>query len=221
MTLADGLSLFANDEGRDWKRTLELEERGQKMVELAEQFLDCPDVAGQKFDHRLLIDIKAWKGMCMRERMVNAVQNPPAFVWAAFYGAVIGKTDLTKIRAIMGLKGFGASVDEETGMRRAKVASSALRFLYPKEWGVVDWRTLAIRSALRRCNGDVNRALEAAGQDDAAAMRTHFDLIDEHAVCDEMLAYRQMRTAVPLSRAADIDMALFGLSLSVWPLPNI
>jgi hypothetical protein len=100
MTLADGLSLFANDEGRDWKRTLELEERGQKMVELAEQFLDCPDVAGQKFDHRLLIDIKAWKGMCMRERMVNAVQNPPAFVWAAFYGAVIGKTDVTKIKAI-------------------------------------------------------------------------------------------------------------------------
>jgi hypothetical protein len=36
----------------------------------------------------------------MRERMVNAVQNPPAFVWAAFYGAVIGKTDVTKIKAI-------------------------------------------------------------------------------------------------------------------------
>ena len=77
--------------------------------------------------------------------MVNAVQNPPAFVWAAFYGAIILKTDVEKIRAIMGLKGFGSSVDEDTGMRRAKVASSVLRFLYPQEWGVVDWRTLAIR----------------------------------------------------------------------------
>ena len=153
--------------------------------------------------------------------MVNAVQNTPASVWAAFYEAVIRRTDLEKIRAIMSLKGFGSSVDEGTGMRRAKVASSVLRFLYPQEWGVVDWRTLAIRSALRRCNGDVNRALEAAGQDDAATMRAHFDLIDEHAVCDEMLAYRQMRTAPPLLRAADIDMALFGLSLSVWPLPQI
>ena len=88
--------------------------------------------------------------------MVNAVQNPPAFVWAAFYGAVIGKTDVTKIKAIMGLKGFGASVDEETGMHAQKVASSVLRFLYPQEWGVIDWRTLTIRSALRRCNGDVS-----------------------------------------------------------------
>jgi hypothetical protein len=115
MTLADGLTLFADDEGPDWKRTLELEERGQKMVGLAEQFRDCPDAAAQQFAYQLLIDIEAWKSMCMRERMVNAVQNPPAFVCAAFYRAVIGKTDVAKIRAIMGLKGFGASVDEETG----------------------------------------------------------------------------------------------------------
>jgi hypothetical protein len=153
--------------------------------------------------------------------MVNAVQNTPASVWAAFCGAVIGMTDLTKIEAIMGLRGFGQSVDEETGMRRAKVASSVLRFLYPMEWGVVDWRTLAIRCALRRCKGDVDLALEAAGEDAAAEMRALFDLIDQHVVCCEVRAYRQMRAAAPLSRAADIDMALFGLSLSVWPLPNI
>ena len=46
-------------------------------------------------------------------------------------------------------------------------------------------------------------------------------LIDQYVVCCEVRAYRQMRAAAPLSRAADIDMALFGLSLSVWPLPNI
>jgi hypothetical protein len=221
MTLVDGLTFFADDEGPDWKRTLELEERGQEMVRLVEKFRDCPDAAAQQFAHRLLIDIEAWKGMCMRERMVNAVQNTPASVWAAFYGAVISKTDLTKIEAIMGLKGFGQSVDEETGMRRAKVASSVLRFLYPMEWGVVDWRTLAIRSALRGCNGDVDRSLEAARGDDATTMRALFDLIDKHVVCGEVRAYREMRAAAPLSRAADIDMALFGLSLSVWPLPNI
>jgi hypothetical protein len=102
MTLVDGLTLFAHDEGPAWKKTLELEERGQKMVGLVEQFLDCPDAAAQQFAHTLLIDIEAWKGMCMRERMVNAVQNTPASVWAAFYGAVIGETDLEKMRAIMG-----------------------------------------------------------------------------------------------------------------------
>ncbi len=221
MTLIDGLTIFKGDEGPDWKRTLALEERGREIVRLVQRFGASPDAAAKEFAHRLLVDIEKWKGMCIGERMVNAIQNPPAFVWAAFYGAVIANTDLAKIRAIMGLKGFGASVDEETGMRRAKVASSVLRFLYPDEWGVVDWRTLGIRSALRRCGGDIDRAIEAAGNDDAHTMRKHFELIDEHVVCDEARAYRQMRREVPLSRAADIDMALFGLSLKVWPLPNV
>ena len=127
----------------------------EKMVGLAEQFGDCPDAAARQFAHQLLIDIEAWKGMCMRERMVNAIQNTPASVWAAFYGAVIGETDLAKIRAIMGLKGFGASEDEETGMRRAKVASSVLRFLYPQEWGVVDWPNAL--SPFRSCPEAVQR----------------------------------------------------------------
>jgi hypothetical protein len=220
MNLVDGLTLFKDDEGPDWKRTLELERRSREMLLLVQRFRDCPGAAAQEFAQRLLVDIEAWKGMCMRERMVNAVQNPPAFVWAAFYGAVSAVTDVRRIRAIMGLKGFGASVDEQTGMRHAKVASSVLRFLYPEDWGVVDWRTLGIRSALRRCAGDVDRALAAARRDLASTMREHFDLIDEYAVCDEVLAYRAMRGAEPLSRAADIDMALFGLSRSVWPLPN-
>ena len=73
---------------------------------------------------------------------------------------------------------------------------------------------------LSRCGGDIDRAIEAAGND-GHTMRKHFELIDEHVVCDEARAYRQMRREVPLSRAADIDMALFGLSLKVWPLPNV
>jgi hypothetical protein len=220
MNLVDGLNLFKDDEGPDWKRTLALEQRGQEMVRLVQHFGDSPDTAAQEFAHRLLVDIEAWKGMCMRERMINAVQNPPAFVWAAFYGCSIAMTDVEKIRAIMCLQGFGASVDEETGMRRAKVASSVLRFLHPEEWGVVDWRTLGIRSALRRCRDEVDQALATAGRENAPTMREHFDLIDEHAVCDEVRAYREMRIGGTLSRAADIDMALFGLSLTVWPLPN-
>ena len=67
MTLIDGLTLFADDGGSDWKRTLELEERGQKIVGLAKQFGDSPDAAAKQFAHQFLIDIEKWKGMCMRE----------------------------------------------------------------------------------------------------------------------------------------------------------
>ena len=52
-------------------------------------------------------------------------------------------------------------------------------------------------------------------------MRELFDEVNDDAVCDEMLAYRQMRTAVPLSRAADIEMALFGISMKAWPFANV
>jgi len=221
MTLLDGLTLFREDAGPGWeKTTLSLEQRGQSLVRLVQQFGDSPDAAAKQFARDLLVDIEKWKAMCMRERMVNAIQNAPELVWAAFYGAIIANSDLGKIRAIMCLKGFGASVDEESGMRRAKVASSVLRFVYPDDWGVVDWRTLGIRSALRRCDGDIDRVIRDAFDDDTNGMRKLFDLIDERTVCEEMEVYRQMRTAAPLSRAADIDMALFGLSTKVWPFSS-
>ena len=51
----------------------------------------------------------------------------------------------------------------------------------------------------------------------AADLREVYDQVDEHAACGEVSAYRSMRTDPPLSRAADIDMALFGLSEIVWP----
>ncbi len=188
MTLIVGLTIVKSDEGPDWKRTLALEERGREIVRLVQQFGASPDAAAHESAHRLLVDIEAWKGMCMRERMVNAIQSPPAFVWAAFYGAVIANTDVAKICAIMGLKGFGASVDEETGMRRAKVASSVLRSLYSDEWGVVDWRTLGIRDALRRCGGDIARMKEYLALrgpiPSAAAGTPLFSTIGTaHAVC--------------------------------------
>ena len=219
MTLADGLPHFSSGDGwASW--TTGLEARGRKIVSLIEHFRDQPDEHGLQFAHAFLVDIEKWKSMCLKERMGNAGLNSPASVWAAFWGAVTGSTDLQKIEAVMSLKGFGSSTDADTGMRRAKVASSVLRFLNPAEWGVVDWRTLAIRSALTKCNGDIDLALKEAGRSRAQDMRKLFDIVDGQVVCGEVKAYRQMRAESPLSRAADIDMALFGLSLTVWPLPN-
>jgi hypothetical protein len=57
--------------------------------------------------------------------------RPSSLCLGRVYGAVIANTDVAKLRAIMGFKGLGAYVDEDTGVCRAKVASSVLRYCIP------------------------------------------------------------------------------------------
>jgi hypothetical protein len=218
MNLIDGWTYYKECQGSDWGFTEELERRASHMLGLLSAQGDLPDVAALKFAYDLLVGIEKWKAMCLKERMINAQQNSPQSVWAAFHGAFVAKSDRDVILAIMSLKGFGASVDEETGFRRAKVASSVLRFLLPNDWGVVDWRTIAMRTFLNTHRENVDLAVADAKTHKAQDLRDAYDLANEDAVCEEVRAYRRMRTNSPLTRAADIDMALFGLSQMVWPL---
>lgn len=218
MNLLDGWNYYKDRQGSDWAFTCQLEHRASQILGLLAAHGDSPDAASLAFAHDLLVDIEKWKAMCLKERMINAQQNSPEAVWAAFHGAFVGSSDRNVILAIMSLKGFGASVDEETGLRRAKVASSVLRFLRPDDWGVVDWRTIAMRSFLNKHNGNIDLAIYEAKLQKAQDLRDAYDFANEDVVCSEVWAYRKMRTAVPLARAADIDMALFGLSQKVWPL---
>jgi hypothetical protein len=218
MNLIDGLNHFKKSEGPAWwQYTEDLEYRARQLLQLLSRYGPSPAQAALTFAYDLLVDIEKWKAMCMKERMVNAQQNPPHSIWAAYHGAVAARSDQDAILAVMSLKGFGASVDEVTGQRRAKVASAVLRFLMPETWGVVDWRTIAIRGILNKHHGDVDLAIADARRHRAADLREVYDQVDEHAACGEVSAYRSMRTDPPLSRAADIDMALFGLSEIVWP----
>jgi hypothetical protein len=60
--------------------------------------------------------------------------------------------------------------------------------------------------------------LIVAKRDNAAVLRSLLDIVDENAACEVMQKCRMMRSAARLARAADIDMALFGLSLMALPM---
>jgi hypothetical protein len=170
--------------------------------------------------HALLIDIEKWKAMCLKERMGNAERNSTQAVWDAFRDAVNARNDLDAILSIMQLRGFGSSKDEESGQRRAKVATAALRFLKPDTWGVVDWRTVAMLGFLSKSNDDVDQALRLAKKENAANLRRVFDIIDENGACAVNQMHRNKRATLSFPRTVDVEMAVFGLSVMAWPFPK-
>lgn len=217
MNLADGLEYYKKCSESDWAFTLKIEASAAQMVNLISKHGDQPSPAMLSDAQDLLVNIEKWKAMCLKDRMGNAVQNPPERVWEAFRGALNAKTDEESLLSIMQLKGFGASPDEETGLRRAKVATAVLRFLKPDEWGVVDWRTIAILDELEKTGENVDQALVLARKEKAQGLRNALDLVDEKWAWKVNREYRIRRAPGSLPRTADVEMAIFGLSLMAWP----
>jgi hypothetical protein len=216
MDLLDGLQCYKDRSSDYWRLTLQTEQAADKVLVLLTTYGNEPPPDALDEARKLLISIERWKAMCLRERMGNAETNPKRIVWNAFQTAINATSDYRALRSIMDLKGFGITVDPKTGQRRAKVATSVLRFLKPEDWGVVDWRTLAILEALERATNNIDLAISQASKIDAKILRSRFDIIGEGIAVQTVQKYRKMRAAPPLARAADIDMALFGLSLKAW-----
>jgi hypothetical protein len=191
-----------------------------EVLKTISQHGDQPSVLALNAAHALLIDIEKWKAMCLKERMGNAERNSTQAVWDAFRDAVNARNDLDAILSIMQLRGFGSSKDEESGQRRAKVATAALRFLKPDTWGVVDWRTVAMLGFLSKSNDDVDQALRLAKKENAANLRRVFDIIDENGACAVNQMHRNKRATLSFPRTVDVEMAVFGLSVMAWPFPK-
>lgn len=220
MNLLDGLDYYKADSGW-WDFTLTLEESAVEIVKLISQHGDRPTPSARAAAYALLIEIEKWKAMCLGEQMGNAGRNSEQAVWNAFRMALeaLGThNDHDAILSIMSLKGFGLYQDEETGLRRAKRATAVLRFLNAFEWGVVDWRTIAMLDNLKKASGKVDEALALAKKiqhANLAQLKDALDVVNEDWACEVNREYRAMRSA-PFSRAADVDMALFGLSMMAW-----
>ena len=218
MNLLDGLTYYKQYSDSDWQFTLKVESAANEMLKLISLYGDQPNSAALAAAYALLVEIEKWKAMCLKERMGNAEQNSQQAVWNAFRDALSAGNDLDAILSIMQLKGFGSSRDEESGQRRAKVATAALRFLKPEEWGVVDWRTAAMLGLLVESKGNVDQALKLAKKHNAKDLREAYDLLDENGACAYNQMYRERRATPSLPRAVDVEMAIFGLSLMAWPM---
>jgi hypothetical protein len=218
MELLDGLHRYQEDES-EWKFTQETEAATRRVVNCIDLYGNQPTPTALKSAQQLLVQIEKWKAMCLKQRMGSAAQNSQRDVWTAFRGALDAKNDTDAILSIMQLKGFGSSRDEESGQRRAKVATAALRFLKPTHWGVVDWRTAAMLGCLQKSGDNVDQALSFAKNEDANCLRNTFDIIDEKAACAINQQYRDRKVDL-YPRTVDVEMAIFGLSLMAWPMKN-
>jgi hypothetical protein len=133
MRLAEGLTIAIEDQERhgSWKFTNELERRAKEILILVSNKQESPTADDLTQVKAFLLDVEKWKAMCIGDRMGAAAENSERSVWDSIRSAVLAKGDQEALLAIMRLKGFGASTDPETGQRRAKVATSVLRFLFP------------------------------------------------------------------------------------------
>jgi hypothetical protein len=219
MELLDGLEHYKMASG-DYEWTLRLEKKAEHILALIKQYDTNPPVPAMKEVRQLLIEIEKWKAGCLQQRMGNACRNSDTQIWEAIYAATKSNDDIETLLAIMELKGFGSSRDDETGQKRAKVATSVLRFLWPEKWGVVDWRVATMLGFLKNNNWDVRRAVDEAKLRRAKDFRADFDIINEVGASEYNNQYREIskQRISSLPRAADVDMAVFGLSLLAWPM---
>ncbi len=214
--LADGIKEIQKDK-KGWEFTKRIEKSTKELLQLIEKYKNSPTQDCLNKAKKLLIDIEYWKANCMEEQAGFAKKNMDNAIWKAFYDASKAKYDNNALLSIMSLHGFGAVTDPDTNLRRAKRATAVMRFIDPKNWGVVDWRTIAINNLLEKHKMDVEKAFREALKINPKEFKETAELVNEIWAIDMVNKYRMMRNK-DLPRAADVDMALFGLSLMVWPM---
>jgi len=217
MELADYLENFLrglSSEGHNFTARLEAEAKSIRSV-----ILETPSKPAETELQRVksfLLDVERWKADCMEELTGNAAKNDASQIWNALRTAITSSSDRDALLAIMNLVGLGSSKDENTGQRRAKRATAVLRFLDPNQWGVVDWRTIAILSFYKKNNYDINQAVQEAKTYDKREIASLFDLIDEEMALNIVREYRAMKDQ-KLPRTVDVELALYGASFWAWP----
>jgi len=217
MRISDGLEEYRKD-AEHWKLTRNLERQGEEISGLLGQYSKSVPPDGVLREAKAFLgEVERWKGMSMQDQVKLAKSNPEAAIWKAFQRAMRARTDLEEVHSIMSLVGFGSSPHPETRLRRAKRATAVLRFLKPDGWGSVDWRTIELLRLLDKHSFDVEAALAEARTEEPRRLKRDLDHINEDWACEINRKYRAMRSP-ELPRAADVEMALFGLSTIPWPL---
>lgn len=216
MDLSDGLKEYQKDD-EYWKFTIGLEEFAKEILTMLSRYEDEPPKESLFRVKEFLLKVECWKAMCIQDQIGMASKNLELSIWKALQSAVNAKSDIEALLSVMSLVGFGSSKDPETGLRRAKRATAVLRFLKPYDWGVVDWRTIKILALLGKYDWNVDKILIQAKMINPKDLRKNLDIVNEDWACKINQDYRRMRNE-KLPRAADIDMALFGISLLAWPI---
>jgi hypothetical protein len=216
-TLLEARTSYVNSDLSFWSFTKEIERFAAKMKDVIAR--GDRGAEATKFADLLLQAIELWKAGCIEEQTGWAVENQPDEIWDAFRDAIAfmaASDDTNALKAIMRLTGFGASVDVVARQQPAKRTSAVLRMFNPKEWGVVDWRTGYMLWALEEKKWNATQAITLAKNASRQSAEAQWKMINEVLAIHLNKMYREQRTA-SLPNAADVEMAVFGLSFEVWP----
>jgi hypothetical protein len=212
--LTDGLNRYKNE--GFFSRASMLEKKAQEILLqlIAQQQNPTDDALNEAW--LFLIDVEDWKAGSNPRIDRNASKNLKKVVWDVLCDAVDGNNindDDKTLSAIMRLKGFGQ------GNGSTKIATAVLRFLWPEEWGVVDWRIFEMINLLKKHSWDIDKSLDQAKNFEAIE-EDKKQIIPKALAIELNKLYRDKskESKNDLPRAADVDMAIFGLSLLAWPL---
>jgi hypothetical protein len=75
-------------------------------------------------------------------------------------------------------------------------------------------------SILKKASWNCDTAIQRTQGEDRACLKKLFDIIDEDGAIAWNEEYREVARMHGLEGAAGADMAVFGLSLIAWPLPQ-
>ena len=88
-----------------------------------------------------LVEVGHWKMPRARtSHEANVNRNNDSEIEEAFIHLAAGSGDRERIEACIELHGFGK------GTGQTRMASAILRFLWPEDYGVIDWRNWAVLS---------------------------------------------------------------------------
>jgi len=159
-----------------------------------------------------LIKIGEWKMPRQKEsHAVNVNKNTDQAIINTFQKLSQATDDLSRINICTGIAGFGKT----TGQTR--MASTILRFIWPEDYGVIDWRNWAV---LSNCEYSFlsNPLLPKKSNGKNGLREAMYGASD---FVQYVSVLRQLRPCLGLQNVADVDLALYGYSAKIWPFPKL
>jgi hypothetical protein len=165
--------------------------------------------------------VEAWKAMGISERILGAGYTSKKQAKKVLTESIKANSRKEQITAFHALKGFGTSCHEFYKTHPAKVASAATRFLFPNDWGVVDWRSGALSECMIKHNFEIDKTIEAALSEDKKIWSgSLYNHIDADKAININQRYKNIGKHFSIEANADVDIFLFGISLEIWPIYN-
>lgn len=213
MDIEDYLRFYRENAPKAWDEAVALEDLGTSLVEEMKLQGSIDKNDALDFINRT----EKWKAMGIPERILGVGRNTPQDAHKALEGAITGSTEKLQIESLHALIGFGSSTHREYGTRPAKVASAAMRFLFPREWGVVDWRSGTIANCIDNSR-DIDEAKAKASEKDRTHWVDSFSHIDSEWAISLNQKYREIGNQFEIEKNSEVDQFLFAISLQLWPL---